>query len=158
MEQYELDSRFRARDIENIFKYFRPIHVLIGDVGSATSLHSNKVVDQDTRSKAVKIVKGRNELLIFIDGTKRFTYVQSEPHAEFEWGRRFSIAYEREQYVPASTRLSDPYNLALPPIRHSVLRGLNQTHLLKITFDGIIPIKKTRPWVAPVFYWRINFS
>jgi len=156
VEQYELDPRFRAQNVERITKHFHPIHVFIRRVGSRGG---GVIVSEGVRYKTATITRVTNALLVSIDGVVRFTYIQSPPRARFEWGRKFSIAYERDPYFPASTGFDDPYDdQKYPPIHRSVLRGANVDYLLEITFDGVIPLEKAKLWVAPMYYWRIKFS
>lgn len=155
MEQYVLDPRLRSRDIPKIFRRFRAAHIFIRRVGSQSG---NKMVDENLRGRTLEVKRGVNELAIFIDGVKRFTFVQSKPQDRFQWGRSFAIAYEREPLVSASTGLDDPYDPNLPSIMRSVLRCVNYGYLLEITFEGIIRVEKTRPWLSPIFYWRVKNS
>lgn len=153
MEQYELDPRFRSLDVRRIFRRFRPTWIFIRRVGSQGG---GTIVNAALCRKTLRVESGINKLSIFIDGVKRFEFLQSHPQDKFQWGRRFSIAYERESFVYARTGFENPYESALPEIERSILRSVNRGYLLEVTFDDTIPVEKTQPWHPPIFYWRVR--
>lgn len=169
MEQYEIEKRLLFRCLKKAVTRFNPEHIFVrlkGSSGGTTMLSEN------LKKKKLTIIKKRNGLSIVIGGKEKFFY---ETSAEFDYGKRWAVAYERIRFDPdgpetgvlhlgvcAYPNPHEPYtgpeDPNLPPVSRTIFRSANMKYLIEITFPGKIRIRPHRkmPGYPGWFYWTIE--
>lgn len=149
MEQYGLFIPVYYENIRKALENFTPKRIFIRWVGTDGD---KTVVRENLKGKTLDIKKTDKGLSIIINGTEQFFY-----KIDSDWDREFFIAYFRGHKIALPTGIN-PDDPTLPPVEESILEAANYTHLMKITFEGKIPLRvlspksRKRPWD----FWGID--
>ncbi|MDA2935992.1 hypothetical protein MYX06_02135 [Patescibacteria group bacterium AH-259-L05] len=132
MEQYEIDPSVSYENIRKALDHFTPTRIFIR--WTKDSMGQKTVVREDLKDKALDILETDDGLSIVIDGKEVFLY-----NISCDRDKKTAIAYFRDIGTVLPTGIN-PDDKTLPPVKESMIRGANDTHLMEITFEGKIPL------------------
>lgn len=168
MEQYEIPPGRYYQTLCYALKHFKVEHVFIRLVGSRGGTVK---IDVNILRQNLKLKHSKDGLGIIVDDKECFLFRTTSVKKDTRLsGKCWSIAFlridEEGRMHFGSTgypNLIDPYtgpdDPQLPEVKQTILRSVNQDHLIEITFLGKIPIRclgklvfNTPNW----YYWEID--
>lgn len=170
MEQYEIPpSRYRLI-LRDALKYFKAEYVYIRLVGSKGGTVK---ISEDIRQKSLTLKQSKKGLKIIIDGKEKFLFETWSIKKDNLSGKRWSIAFYREDskgrmhhastgYPNGLEPYTGPDDPKLPEAKQTIFRAVNHDHFIEITFSGKIPIRRLNKLVINTtpdwYYWDLDYA
>jgi len=149
MEQYEISPAVYYESIRKALDNFQVKRIFIRCIDG--SIDREVVVNEDLNGKTLDIIETSNGLSVVINSKECFLFEFIRDRGLKWW----VMAYFRRHDICLSTGVN-PDDETLPPVKESILRGANPTHLMEITFEGKIPLRVHFPKDGYWDLWEID--
>jgi len=169
VEQYEIQPARYYQILRDALKYFKAEYVYIRLVGSKGGTVK---VSEDIRQKKLTLKQSRKGLTIIVDEKDKFLFETHSVKKDSLSGKRWSIAFYRENekrvmhyastgYPNSLESYTGPDDPKLPEVKQTIFRAVNHDYLIEITFSGKIPIHKLSKLVMNTstwYYWDLDYA